>query len=111
MSGQIAGVTDRIGPLCRPACTELQVHGRDEAYSRSFRNGPNREAAVTKLRVAICGVAGHNRGDDAIALALAEGILAQASNARIAVAVLTPVNIARPPAIRTFLCARSKPAG
>lgn len=66
---------------------------------------------MTKLRVAICGVAGYNRGDDAIALALAEGILAQEGDARIAIAVLTSANLARPPAVRTFLCTRSKPAG
>ena len=66
---------------------------------------------MAAFRVAICGVAGFNRGDDAIALALAQGILARAPDARVDIAVLAPVDFGANPAIGTFMAARSRPAG
>lgn len=63
------------------------------------------------LSVAICGVAGFNRGDDAIALAIAQGIRTHSADASIRIAVLAPVDLGAPPAVRTFMAARSHPTG
>lgn len=62
-------------------------------------------------RIAICGVAGYNRGDDAIAMAMANNILARLPNARIDIAMLRLGSIRRTPSIRPFLALRGKPAG
>lgn len=62
-------------------------------------------------RVAVCGVAGYNRGDDAIAMALAQGILAKIGSAQISIAVLAPASFGTQSGVRTFLSARSKPKG
>jgi polysaccharide pyruvyl transferase WcaK-like protein len=61
--------------------------------------------------VTICGVAGYNRGDDAIALAMVEGLRARLPALDARVAMLTLGAIPAAPGVTPFLAARGKPAG
>jgi polysaccharide pyruvyl transferase WcaK-like protein len=62
-------------------------------------------------RIVICGVAGHNRGDDAIAMALAEGILARKPQASLQIAMLQRGSIPETSRIKTFVARRGRPQG
>jgi polysaccharide pyruvyl transferase WcaK-like protein len=61
--------------------------------------------------VTICGVAGHNRGDDAIALALVAGLRARVPDMQARVAMLRLGAILPAPGLTPFLSARRHPVG
>ncbi|MBW6531660.1 polysaccharide pyruvyl transferase family protein [Sphingomonas sp. RRHST34] len=61
--------------------------------------------------VTICGVAGYNRGDDAIALALVEGLRARLPHMHARVAMIALGSIAATDDLSPFLAARRRPAG
>ncbi|MHC9418834.1 polysaccharide pyruvyl transferase family protein [Sphingomonas citri] len=61
--------------------------------------------------VTICGVAGHNRGDDAIALALVAGLRARVPEMQARVAMLRLGAILPAPGLTPFLAARRHPVG
>ena len=111
MSCHIPAFPDRFGHFFRSWRPGRDVRSRRNEISFLTYFAALQGNSGTRLRAAICGVAGYNRGDDAIAVALAEGILARVSDARIDIAVLTAVSLARSPSIRPFLAARSRPAG
>lgn len=59
----------------------------------------------------ICGNAGYNRGDDAIALALVEGLRARLPELHARVAMIALGSIAATDEVRPFLAARRRPRG
>lgn len=61
--------------------------------------------------IAICGVAGHNRGDDAIAIAMANEFLARLPGVTVQIAMLVLGSIPKAPGIEPFLALRRSPAG
>jgi len=61
--------------------------------------------------IAICGVAGHNRGDDAIAIAMANEFRARLPDVTVQIAMLVLGAIPRAPGIEPFLAVRRNPFG
>ncbi len=94
-------------PRVRLRASKLSSQG----WSRPLTSNFDRGGKAKPLRLAIFGVAGHNRGDDAIALSLIEGLGAQRSDIRFVTPVLRPGALEGRAGVAPFVLNRRSPLG
>jgi polysaccharide pyruvyl transferase WcaK-like protein len=82
-----------------------------QGWSRPLTSNFDRSGKAKPLRLAIFGVAGHNRGDDAIALSLIEGFGARRSDIRFVTPVLKPGALEGRAGVAPFVLNRRSPLG